>query len=192
MKTIVGFLSRNHGLEVLYSLIKLDNYKILKILTHSKLPSSENPLRPMRDEFKIFQKICNQNCIPLEIVDSKFNNNYDIPKCDFIIEISWRYLIPKEILKNAKIASFGIHRGKLPEYAGPEPIKQAIINSENELVISSHLLENEIDAGETLFSKNHKINYDKNSTLENNISRLKQEITPYFSELVITTLNKFK
>ena len=49
---------------------------------------------------------------------SQIINN--VPKCDFIVEISWRYLISQEIVKQASTLAFGVHRGKLPDYMIPQ------------------------------------------------------------------------
>jgi methionyl-tRNA formyltransferase len=124
-------------------------------------------------------------------IDSK-NHHFDaFPECDFIIEVSWRYLIPKNILKNARIASFGIHRGKLPEYAGAEPIKQALQNNENEIILSAHNLNAEIDEGETFETISHPINYDDSISLFDMIQKIRDEITPKFSDLAFQTFSKF-
>ena len=49
---------------------------------------------------------------------------------DFLISVSWRYLISPQVFEKAKIGSFNIHRGDLPKYAGVEPIKRALNNNE--------------------------------------------------------------
>jgi len=36
----------------------------------------------------------------------------------------------------------------------------------------------------------HPVNYDKNASLEENVQRLRDEITPLFSKLALTTLKK--
>ena len=102
--------------------------------------------------------------------------------CDFIVEVSWRYLILSYITKKASIAAFGVHRGKLPEYAGAEPIKQALNKNEKEIIISAHYLGQEIDLGGTINTLSHPVNYKYSKTLEENVQRLRDEITPLFSQ----------
>lgn len=191
MKTIVGFLSRSHGLEVLENLIHEKNFKILRIYTHSKKPKSEDPNRGIRTDFKLFEDICNKNEILLTIIDEKNQDVNQCPSCDFIIEVSWRYLIHTKIIDKAKILAFGIHRGKLPEYVGAEPIKQALINHEKNIVISAHHLSSKIDEGKTIFSINHQVNYKIENSIEKNIQRLRDEITPLFSNITKKVLKKF-
>jgi len=192
MKTIVGFLSRHHGFNVLKELIKSKEYSVIRVYTHSLNPKSQDPSRSQREDYSLFENLCRENHIPLELIDSKNQEIIDVPKCDFIIEVSWRYLIKENIAKQAKIASFGIHRGKLPEYAGAEPIKQALLKNENEIILSAHYLAPEIDTGSTITFVSHPVNYDKNASLEENVQRLRDEITPLFSELALITLKKFE
>jgi len=192
MKTIVGFLSRPHGLNVLQELIKSTNYSVIKVYTHSRNPKSQDPKRSIRPDFSIFEKICKENKISLISVDSKNQEISNVPNSDFILEVSWRYLIKENVTKKPKIASFGIHRGKLPDYAGAEPIKQALLNNEKEIILSAHFLDPQIDAGGTISILSHPVNYDNNASLEENIQRLRDEITPLFSKLTFQTLKKLE
>lgn len=192
MKTIVGFLSRPHGFNVLKELIKSREYSVIRIYTHSLNPKSQDSTRSKREDYSLFENLCSENQIPLIPIDSKNQEINDVPICDFIVEVSWRYLIKENITREAKIAAFGIHRGKLPDYAGAEPIKQALLKNENEIVLSVHYLDPKIDAGSTITSVSHPVNYDKNSNLEENVQRLRDEITPLFSKLALITLKKLE
>ena len=192
MKTIVGFLSRPHGFNVLKELIKSREYSVIRIYTHSLNPKSQDSTRSKREDYSLFENLCSENQISLIPIDSKNQEINDVPICDFIVEVSWRYLIKEEVTKKPKIASFGIHRGKLPEYAGAEPIKQALSNNEKEIILSAHFLDPQIDAGGTISTMSHPVNYDNNSSLEENIQRLRDEITPLFSKLTFQTLKKLE
>ena len=187
MKSIVGFLSRPHGFNVLSTLVESKEYKIIHIFTHKLNPKSQDPNRSIRNDYPMFEDLCKEKEIPLTAVDSK-EDILIVPNCDFIIEISWRYLIPQDIVKKSKIGAFGIHRGKLPQYAGAEPIKQALENHEKEIILSAHQLADEIDMGGTITSISHPVNYNEDKSLDENIQRLRDEITPLFSKLSLKTL----
>ena len=191
LKTVVGFLSRAHGFDALKALVNSSDFKVIMVFTHSLNPKSQDPKQSMRDDYPLFVNLCKENEIPLIPVGSK-NQQIHVPECDYIIEISWRYLIPQEIVKKAKKACFGIHRGKLPEYAGAEPIKQALINNESEIFISAHYLAPQIDQGSTIESITHPVNFDKEKSIDENVQRLRDEITPLFSKLMIKTISKFE
>ena len=189
MKTIVGFLSRPHGFDALSALIKSQNYKIIKVYTHKLNPKSQDPQRSIRTDYELFVKKCAGNSIPLTTIDSMNDEITDFPDCDYILEISWRYIIPKNIIDRASIASFGIHRGKLPDFAGAEPIKQALLNGEKKIVLSAHYLEKDIDAGNIISTIEFPVNYNGDKNLDVNIQTIRDEITPLFSKLVFQTLN---
>jgi len=191
MNTIVGFLSRPHGLNVLNSLVNSSQYNLIQVFTHKLNPGSQDPSRSERDDYRLFEKVCKQNQISLVSIDSKKDDFVDFPECDFIVEVSWRYMIPYEVTKKAKIAAFGIHRGKLPEYAGSEPIKQALSNNEKEIILSSHNLVAEIDKGGVFETCTFPVNYDTSYSVDQNIQKIRDEITPLFSKLAIKTLDKF-
>lgn len=191
-KNIVAFLSRTHGLNVLNSLLKSQDCNILQLYTHKLNPKSQDSSRNQRQDYSNFEEICLKNRIPLFTIDDKNKEIRNCPKCDYIVEISWRYIIPPNIIKKAKIGAFGIHRGKLPDYAGAEPIKQALQNNQKVIVISSHYLADVIDRGDTIFSLNHPVNYNHDVDLENNIQRLRDEITPLFSKITFKTFEILK
>jgi len=187
LKTIVAFLGRAHGLNVLLSLIESNEHRILKVYTHSLNPKSQDPKRVIRTDYHLFKEICAKHDIPLVAIDSNKEKIQDVPNCDFIVEVSWRYLLLPEITKKAKIIAFGIHRGKLPEYAGAEPIKQALLQNENEIILSAHYLDSLIDAGKTITRISHPVNYDSSFSIDENIQRLRDEITPLFSKIMFKT-----
>ena len=187
LKTIVGFLSRAHGLNILSSLVESNQYRILKVYTHSLNPKSQDPKRSIRTDYHLFKEICAKYDIPLVSIDSNKEKIQDVPNCDFIVEASWRYLLLPNITKKAKIMAFGIHRGKLPEYAGAEPIKQALLQNENEIILSAHYLDSSIDTGKTITRISHPVNYDSSFSIDKNIQRLRDEITPLFSTIMFKT-----
>ena len=98
-------------------------------------------------------------------------------------------MIPKNVIDKARITAFGIHRGKLPDFAGAEPIKQAILNGEKKIVLSAHYLEKDIDVGDVISVIEFPVNYNDEKDLDVNIQAIRDEITPLFSKLVFQTLN---
>jgi len=192
MQTIVGFLSRPHGLNVLTTLGKLDKFKILKIYTHKFNPKSQDPSRGIRDDFELFVDKCEELSIPLETIDSKDIPIENCPECDYIVEVSWRYIIPSKIVRKSRIGTFGIHRGKLPEYGGAEPIKQAIKNNEKEIVLSAHYLEPEIDSGDVIRTLKYDLPENLPVDLEEKIQLIRDNITPLFSRITLETIEIFE
>lgn len=189
---IVGFFSRRHGIAVLNELIKNKNFQVLRVYTHSLKPKSEDVTRSIRTDYPEYQKICYDNKIELVPIDSLSYQITDFPNCDYIVEVSWRFFIPKEIIEKASKISFGVHRGKLPDYAGAEPIKQALEKNEKFIFLSAHNLDAKIDEGDVFNEIRHSVDYDVSKTLDENIQRLRDEITPLFPKIVIDTIKKFE
>ena len=86
-----------------------------------------------------------------------------------------------------KIGGLNLHRGKLPNYPGAEPIKQALNNKDSHITVTSHLLAEEIDSGEPIALYKHPVNHNDRS-LDDNVERLKEELTPNFGPLLIKSL----
>ena len=189
MKTIVGFLSRPHGYDALSAIAKSQNYKIIKLYTHKLNPKSQDPQRSIRTDYELFVKKCVDNSIPLVSIDAISDEITDFPDCDYILEISWRYKIPKSVIDKARISAFGIHRGKLPDFAGAEPIKQALLNGEKKIVLSAHYLEKTIDTGHVISTIDFPVEFNNEKKLDINIQTIRDKITPLFSKLVFQTLN---
>ena len=189
MKTVVGFLARSHGYNALSALVGSQNYKIIKLYTHKLNPKSQDLQRSIRADYELFVKKCADNSIPLIPIDSKDHEITDFPECDYIIEVSWRYIIPQNIINKARRDTFGIHRGKLPEFAGAEPIKQALLKNEKIIVLSAHYLEKTIDTGQVITSIEFPVDYNDEKNLETNIQSIRDQITPLFSKLMLETLN---
>ena len=160
MKTIVGFLSRSHGYDALSAITESQNYQIIKLYTHKLNPKSQDPQRSIRTDYELFVKKCADNSIPLTAIDSMNDEIVSFPDCDYIIEISWIQIFPTNIIKKAGIAAFGIHRGKLPDFPGAEPIKQALLNGEKKIVLSAHYLEKDIDVGNVISTIEFPVNYN--------------------------------
>lgn len=190
---IIALVARNHGLEVLEKLIPMNNFEIIAIFTHKLNPKVYDPFQKIRQDYKLYYKISEENNIPLFTIDKKeekyiLNKYVEKNNFDFLVSVSWRYLISDQVFQSAKIGSFNIHRGDLPKYAGVEPIRRAIENDEKEIFVCSHIITKEIDQGRILSKYSHPIKKDK-KTKEEKILQLKDDITPLFSKLAIDSLD---
>ena len=192
----IVLVARNHGLATLNYLIEKSNpFKVIAIFTHKLNPKSEDPRRKVRKDFKNFVKISKLECVPLYTIDKKNDvlllenfarkNNYD-----FLISVSWRYLISPTIFKKARYGSINIHRGDLPRYKGIKPIEKAIKNNEKKIFICAHNISSRYDRGKIISKISHTLQYEKSKSLEQNIERIKKDITPLFAKLIKKALFK--
>ena len=184
---------RNHGLATLNFLNKSNKYNIIAIFTHKFNPKSYDIEQKERSDYSDYEKFAKTNSIPLRTInksDQKFllddfclEQNYD-----FLISVSWRYLISPKVFLKSNIGSINLHRGDLPKYAGAEPIKRALQNSEKFIYVSSHNITTNYDEGKVICKSQHPTNYNKQKSLDENVERLKTEITNYFPQLTIKSL----
>lgn len=193
-KTVLAFLAREHGLSGLTELIESNRYEPTCVITHRLLPLSEAPQKLQRPDFIDYQRLTAKHEIPLYAIDTKQEQEVieealsEIP-FDLIASISWRRLIPMKIIQRAALGGVNLHRGRLPDYPGAEPIKQALNHGDKSIAISAHVLTEEYDAGKVLCQVEHPVSLSERLSQTANIDRIKRQITPYFGPLLIQALD---
>ncbi|BDT76676.1 formyltransferase [Polynucleobacter yangtzensis] len=97
-------------------------------------------------------KLCAEKNIPY--ITPNANELVDlIPKLqalapDYIFSFYYRFMIPEQILKCAKIAALNMHGSLLPKYRGRAPVNWAILHGETETGATLHVMEAKPDAGD--------------------------------------------
>lgn len=84
----------------------------------------------------------------------------DIPKydhIDFIMSVLYPFIIEKEIIKKAKIATINLHQAPLPEYKGCNATSHAIINGEKYFGGTLHLMTEDLDSGDIIEKRTFRI-----------------------------------
>ena len=191
---VVGYLARDHGLNGLQALLHSERYTVVGLFTHRLFPKSEDPQRGERPEFSRYQQLCQQHDVPLWSIDSSKEVGQigaalaDL-KIDLNASISWRFLIPAEHLRLASMGGVNLHRGRLPQYAGAEPVKRMLLDEVADACISAHVLDEEIDAGEVLQEVTHPLTCDQDLPLTDQVEQVKRDLTPYFGPLLIEALD---
>ena len=104
---------------------------------------------------------------------------------DIIIVIAYGLIIPRSILKIPKIGCFNLHGSLLPRWRGAAPIQRAIIEGDNNTGITFMKMNEGLDTGDIVLSKeiNIKIN-DNQQSLENKLANLGAESFEEFLELI--------
>jgi methionyl-tRNA formyltransferase len=189
------YFAREHGLAGLRSLLEDERFQPVCLLTHRRLPAAEDPERGERPEFKSYVALAASTGLVLFAVDSRAEREAIVPvlrglDVDLIASISWRMLITPPELESARYGGVNLHRGRLPDYAGAEPIRQALVHGDTMITITAHRLNQEIDRGEVLVSVEHPAARLAGETIEERIGRLKREITPLFGPLLIRALER--
>lgn len=66
---------------------------------------------------------------------------------DLIVANNWRTWIPPEIFELPRFGTLNVHDSLLPAYTGFSPIIWALINGEQEVGVTAHMMDGELDAG---------------------------------------------
>lgn len=183
---VVGLFSRPAGLSVLETLFTPDSeFELVCLFTNRREPASAHPDRPDRPEFVRFQTYAEKYQIPFYTVDTyqearEMQGIRQHLPFDFIFSVSWAFLVPPDVLALPTIAPINQHRGKLPDYPLAAPVKKALLNGDDTIILSTHLMNEKYDEGKMLVETPLAANYDSSCTLDENVERLKRELLPFY------------
>lgn len=198
MPSIACLLGREAGLRCLEALTSLKECRIAALATHRTLPRSEDPARRQRPEFALYENAGRSCGAVLMTADSAEENGVLCARLaevgvDLLVSCGWRYRVPRAVLDRARMGAVNVHRGKLPQYAGAEPVKRALKNGEREVTLTAHVMTEVIDAGETLAERSVPVRWDSaRETVEDAAERIKIEILPYYGEVLLAALKKIQ
>ncbi|ROO86286.1 methionyl-tRNA formyltransferase [Actinocorallia herbida] len=72
---------------------------------------------------------------------------------DLIVCNNWRTWIPPEIIALPRHGILNVHDSLLPKYAGFSPLIWALINGEDEVGVTAHMMDAELDAGDIVVQR---------------------------------------
>ena len=93
--------------------------------------------------------------------DEEFKNFKNL-SADLAIVVAYGQLIPKKFLNITKFGFINIHASLLPKWRGAAPIQRAIMNEDKKIGVSIMKIEEKLDSGPILVSKELKL--DQNAT----------------------------
>ncbi|GAB3063855.1 methionyl-tRNA formyltransferase [Salinicoccus sesuvii] len=131
-------------------------------------------------------KLCEENNINFRLNAS----NKEVIEClnaiptniEYIMSFGYRKMISPEVVDRASIAALGSHFSPLPRYRGFAPLNWLLINGEDYTAVNLFFLEQEVDNGDIVASKEIEIAYC------DNINSLFDKCLSTFEELMIKTL----
>jgi methionyl-tRNA formyltransferase len=181
------YLARAHGLDALDALLAAPDYRVACVMTH----------RRGRPEHAAYAERAAVHGFPLTAVDSVHERDTlagDLAPLDLdlLASVSWRYRITPAELALPRLGGVNLHRGRLPTFAGAEPVRRALEAGETEIVISAHVLTDVIDGGPVLATARRAIRRDPGEASAACVERLKREITPLFGPLLLDALARLR
>ena len=171
MKTlpIIFFGSSNFSIYVLKEFLK--EYKPILALTLKGKPKGRGlkiQLNPVF-EFCLKEKL---NVIEFESWE-EFKNSLNLIKPETGVIASFGKIIPKETIDSFPKGILNVHPSLLPKYRGPNPIREVILNGDEETGVTIFVIDELIDHGPIL--KQEKIDLYGNETyleLEEKLGKL--------------------
>ncbi|GAB2507239.1 methionyl-tRNA formyltransferase [Nocardiopsis aegyptia] len=76
---------------------------------------------------------------------------------DLIVANNWRTWLPPEIFARPRHGTLNVHDSLLPAYAGFSPIIWALLNDEEEVGVTAHKMDAELDAGPIVYQQAVKV-----------------------------------
>ena len=121
---------------------KDDSYKIIYILGNA---TNENTWWPSLKELALLNGIEYADYSPLILKDIVNKND-----CNWMLLLSWKHIMPADILSNFKGDVVNLHYSLLPRHRGVYPVNWAIQSGDRETGISFHFVDAAIDAGKII------------------------------------------
>jgi len=158
-KSLFESLKKYYDISGLYYIIvqalKLQIYKYLSlIITKFNLGS-------VSSKFYHFEKCAEVNKVPVKKI---FNINSDLGlkvlkkyKPDLIVSVLFNQLLGKSVISLPAKGVINIHPAYLPDYKGVSPVFWALANSEENVGVSVHYINQGIDTGQILARKRLRI-----------------------------------
>ena len=114
-----------------------------------------------------------------------------IPSADLSFLLSWKYLIPQELISHSKFGVINLHYSLLPDLRGVYPVNWAIIEGRIKTGISYHIVNEMIDAGPVLISKEVSISMEDTArSLQLRLDRVAHDSFSRLVEIIETSWNK--
>lgn len=168
-------------------------YRFLqKLVTHSDASRFEIPAVVTTHEngkawWPGVREICIKENIPLLVYETPFSVDHLIQQADWFLLLSWKYIIPVDLIDFPRYGVLNLHYSLLPSYRGVYPVNWAIINGERRTGFTYHFVNEEIDDGEIFMQVEVPVHLsDTARTLQ---SRLDDIVCHHFDELIERLLN---
>ena len=149
------------SVPTLDALIK-NKFNIVKVYTQppkkSKRGQKINP-SPVEEYCKT-NKISFKNPLTLNSIE-EFESFRDL-NINLAVVVAYGQIIPTNYLKIAKFGFINVHASLLPRWRGAAPIQRAIINEDKKIGISIMKIEEKLDSGPVLATKEFEL--DQNAT----------------------------
>jgi methionyl-tRNA formyltransferase len=165
---------------ILDTIIK-QNYEVVGVITAVDKPAG----RGQKLKYSAVKEYALEHHLrllqPTNLKDETFLAELDSLKANLQVVVAFR-MLPEVVWRMPKLGTFNLHASLLPNYRGAAPINWAIINGETKTGVTTFFIDDKIDTGAMILSKETAINPDENA------GQLHDRLMVLGSDAVIETL----
>lgn len=151
--TRVGFIGRTKSLyEAIKLFAELDGFEVSFIWTCK----DESYYDFKSDNFEELAKDLGVKFF----YSSRISEFENIVEADVVVSINFINVIPKSFISKFRFGVVNAHAGDLPRFRGNACPNWAILNDENEIVLSFHQMDKGLDSGDVIRKETYKLEPD--------------------------------
>ncbi|WP_444670965.1 methionyl-tRNA formyltransferase [Flavobacterium columnare] len=168
---------------ILDAIVKENKYEVVGVITAPDKPAGRGQKikysavkeYALEKELRLLQ--------PANLKDESFLQELKSLEANLQVVVAFR-MLPAVVWKMPELGTFNLHASLLPEYRGAAPINWAIINGETKTGVTTFFIDDKIDTGAMILSKEMPILPDENA------GQLHDRLMSLGCEAVVETLEK--
>lgn len=146
---------------ILDTIIK-NNHEVVGVITAADKPAG----RGQKIKYSAVKEYALENQLhllqPTNLKDEQFLEELKSLNANLQVVVAFR-MLPEVVWKMPKLGTFNLHASLLPNYRGAAPINWAIINGETKTGVTTFLIDDKIDTGAMILSKETPISISENA-----------------------------
>jgi methionyl-tRNA formyltransferase len=146
---------------ILDTIIK-NNYEVVGVITAADKPAG----RGQKIKYSAVKEYALENQLhllqPTNLKDEEFLAELKSLNANLQVVVAFR-MLPEMVWKLPKLGTFNLHASLLPNYRGAAPINWAIINGETKTGVTTFFIDDKIDTGAMILSKETPISISENA-----------------------------
>jgi len=165
---------------ILDTIIK-NNYEVVGVITAADKPAG----RGQKIKYSAVKEYALENNLnllqPTNLKDESFLEELKSLNANLQVVVAFR-MLPEVVWKMPSLGTFNLHASLLPNYRGAAPINWAIINGETKTGVTTFFIDDKIDTGAMILSKETPISSTESA------GELHDRLMAIGSEAVVKTL----
>ncbi|SFB22345.1 methionyl-tRNA formyltransferase [Flavobacterium swingsii] len=168
---------------ILDAIVKQNQHEIVGVITAADKPAG----RGQKIKYSAVKEYALENKLtllqPTNLKDEAFLEELKSLNANLHIVVAFR-MLPKVVWAMPELGTFNLHASLLPNYRGAAPINWAIINGETKTGVTTFFIDDKIDTGAMILSKELEISESEN------VGELHDKLMVLGCDAVLETLDK--